>query len=432
MAAIESKQEVCRNSFQQTLIGLEYDECSTTPADLFSRAVVEAYRTADTAQFSYLFSQVFEPGVLKEVALLEQVPFDQVNNLEHQATETITELADLVRNHEGLSMVALMNTAAALISISRFSEADRLLRRAAVIGSTPREIFEVAMLQFIISNRRDNGATSPRAFSRMRHCIETSSLPLDRILDACSQAVVWYLKRRELSEQDFGWFLAKGRDIARSPFYVAASALSSWYRALAMIPATEGKRVMTRQYMSRAREAALMTVSKQPRAYEMHLVKTYYESSLKEEMYLGGNLRSAEAAGRSLIDLDPAWSPSYGELAEAFMHFGEFAQAAELYETAARNGPPYVGQHTLSAANCHTRLGNRERALDQLLALLSISTSQTALRLSLKLAEEISHPACHELKAALNREATRSDVEERDSDGSALARTGQDWVGSRP
>ncbi|MGW8702636.1 hypothetical protein ACWGOK_37940 [Streptomyces eurythermus] len=351
------------NTFQETMLGLEYTDGPDRPADLFSRACIEQYAELRLDRFGYLLAQVFEPNVLREATLLAGLSYDSLADLSHQPTAPVQRLAGLVRDAVDLPVTALVNTAAALISVSRFDPAERLLADAYARAATPRERFEAAMLGFVVTNRRDDGADSPRQFQRMRETAETGEVPEDRVLDACSQAVVWYLKRKELPEVEYEWFRDTGVRLAEARGRLDPGAISSWYRALAMVPAAVGEAETTRRYMEYAWEAAEDTMARRPRAYETHFLKTYYESSLKEHMYLTRDLARAEEAGRALIALDPAWAPSYGELAEVYAAFDRPEQAAELYEQAVKAGPPYVGYHMLRAARCHQKAGATDRAL---------------------------------------------------------------------
>jgi tetratricopeptide (TPR) repeat protein len=380
------------NSFQETLLGMAFTTRPGQSADLFSRACVEQYEESDPNRFGYMFAQVFEPNVLLEVALLADIPYASLADLSHRPTGATERLAELVANAAGLSIVELINTAAALISISRFDLAERALDRASASALAWREVFEIEMLLFIISNRRDDGANSIRAFARMRAAIESGAIPPDRALDACAQAVVWYMKRRELEKNQFAWYVALGRSLTQRRVTLDPGSLSSWYRALAMVPAARSDARQTRLYMRRALEAAEETFSLRPRAYEMHFRKTYFESSLKEHMYLTGDREGAEESGRALIDLDPAWAPSHGEVAEAHLRFGEPRRAAELYERAVEIGPPYYGHHLLQAARTQARLGNHERALTHFVTLSSLAPDdETVLRAGFELASELSH-----------------------------------------
>jgi tetratricopeptide (TPR) repeat protein len=160
-----------------------------------------------------------------------------------------------------------------------------------------------------------------------------------------------------------------------------------------MIPAAKKDASKTREYMKLAHEAAQEKVSTCPRAYEMNTIKTYYESAMKEHIYVTGNLESAEEAGRALIALDPAWSPSYGELAEAYQKFGKLDQAAGLYEKAVAMGPPYVGYHLLHAARCRARLENDAVALGHYLTLVELAPESESVRQE---GMEVAHRASRE------------------------------------
>jgi tetratricopeptide (TPR) repeat protein len=393
-----------QNTFQETLLGLGYAVVPGRHADIFSRACVETYAETDWTQFGYSFTQIFEPSVLQEIALLAGVSYDSLTDLSHRPSHATSRLAELVDNAPELTTVELLNLASALISISRFEIASRLVSSAAVRAASPREQFEVGWLEFLISNRRDDGMNSARAFERMRQAVRAGGIPRGRVLDVCTQGVVWYIKRREIPEDVFKWCVGVGRALAKTPDSLDLGTISSWYRGLAMIPAAKKDAGKTREYMKLAHEAAQEKVSACPRAYEMNTVKTYYESAMKEHMYVTGNLEAAEEAGRALIALDPAWSPSYGELAEAYQKFGKLDQAAELYDNAVAVGPPYVGYHLLHAARCHARLENDVAALGHYLTLVELAPeSESARREGMEVARRVSHESRTHFENAIKR-----------------------------
>lgn len=402
-----------RTPFRETLLGLEYTERADRAVDLFSQACVEQYDITMTG-YGYLFAQVFEPDVLREVALLEGQSYESLRDLTHRPTATMDELAGLVQNVAELSVVAAVNLAAALISISRFDPAASVLEHAAAHCGDARDRFEVAMLQFVISNRRDDGRRSHGPFARMRQAIDSGALPPDRVLDACAQAVVWFIKRKELSQEDYDWYVATGTALAETSTRVGPGSISSWYRGLAMVPAAKGDAATTRRFMRYAQAAAQETFTRRPRAYEMHFMKTYHESSVKEHMYVTRDLDAAEQAGHALIALDPTWAPSYGELADAYRMFGRLDQAAQLYETAVEAGPPYLGNHLLAAAQARAKLGDDERALAHYDVLARLAPdSVPTLQAALQTARRISHDSAPAFERALKGLATGAPSEAR-------------------
>jgi tetratricopeptide (TPR) repeat protein len=382
------------NPFQETMLGLELSQWPEGRADLFSRACVEQYQSADMSRFGYLFAQVFEPNVLVEVALLAGVPYEEVAGLRYRPTPTIAHLAERTAHAGDLTVVELVNVAAALISISRFGAATDLLEAATARAAGPLQTFEAWMLVFVVANRCDDSQGTTRAFARMRAAIETGKIPPDRTLDACAQAVVWYMKRREPMEADYQWYLATGQSVADQRERVDPGSISAWYRAVAMVPAAAGDAERTRQFMVYAREAAERAVSLRPRAYERHFEKTYHESSLKEHMYVTRDPDRAEAAGRALIAMDTAWGLSYAELGEAYAFFGRTREAAEMYRRAVAAGPPYYGYHLLQAARWCEKAGMAEESLDHYLTLSHLVPDNVGvLSAGLDLARAMSHPS---------------------------------------
>lgn len=379
------------NTFQQTMVGLTHATDRDDRVDMFSRACVEQYRVCDMSRYGYLFGQVFEPNVLVEVALCEGVPYARLADLSHRPTAEMARLAELAAGAGDLSVVEAVNVAAALISVSRFDAATAVLDPVFDRAAGPLDRFEAWMLAFVVANRCDDGDRIALSFSRMRDAVETGGVPDDRALDACAQAIVWYMKRKDLAESDFQWYLATGERLAKRTDTDPAP-LSSWYRGLAMVPAAAGDASLTREYMVRARDAAHATLTRRPRAFERHLLKTYLESSLKEFMYVTPDHDRAEQFARELIELDPNWAPSYGEAAEAYVRFGKTERAAAMYDKAVEAGPPYYGHHLFQAARTHEKCGNTERALTHYEALSHLVPDNAAvLTAGLELASAAAH-----------------------------------------
>lgn len=358
------------NAFQAVMIGLEAP--GDRRLDIFSESLSRAISEHDWNSFGFPFTQVFEPAVLFEIALIEGLDPAALVTLDHRPTATTRWLGDAVAARAELSVTELVNLASILTCVGRFSLASEVASLGAGRSTSVREDFELAWLRFVISNRVDDGAGSPEAFDCMRRAIECGGVPPARALDACTQAVVWYTKRREVSTTVFRWFARHGAALASSRSKdLTSGALSAWYRGIAMLPAATGRTAATRRYMRKALEAAEIAEQLRPGADARNARKTYYESTMKEHLHLTGDLDAARDAGLALVDLDPVWSLSVGELADVHERRGEIERAAELYERAAGLGPPSVGYHLRHAARCCAALGQSCVAFEQYLALLS-------------------------------------------------------------
>ncbi|WP_069812842.1 hypothetical protein [Streptomyces sp. TP-A0874] len=393
-----------RSAFHRTMLGLSHEAEGTGEPDIFSQGCVEAFENADWDRFGYPFTQVFEAAVLQETAALEQIPYADLARLTHRPTAAMRRLGELLDNRLELDFVRRINLASALTSVARLDLAHEVLTEATELAVTDRDRFEAAWLTFVVSNRRDDGEDSATAFTAMRTAAGTGDVPVARVLDACTQGVVWYLKRKEISEEDFRWCVRTGNALAKRGATVDDAAVSSWYRGLAMLPAAKGMPEQTRAYMEAARRAAEETVRRQRRADALNLLKTYHESSLKEHMYVTRDRDAAVAAGRDLIALDPAWSVSYGELAEAHVRFGSPLEAAELYDQAVAAGPPYVGHHLLKSAGCWERADEPRRALDAYRSLARLVPGNAeVLAGGLRCARLLADPSASAFETALGR-----------------------------
>lgn len=364
------------NAFHRTMV--EFD-CPQEDRDLFSAACLEEFDNRPGDSYGYMFAQVFEPHVLHEVERLEGCNVGGLETLSYGASDRLDQIrAALCR--PGGRAVERINLAAALISVSRFTLAARILADIDLADCTPRDRFEAAMLDFVVANRLSDKAGVHAAFAAMRAAGNTGTLPADRLLDAAAQAVVWRRKGEQVDEGSYSWFLAVGRELAEDGGSANPGARSSWYRAVAMIPAARGEAEQTRSLMLKARQAAEEALTARPGAYSMHFVKTYYESTIKEQLYVARDIDAALEAAAALIEIDPLWSPSYGEKAEVHFAARHFETAANCWEAAGRCGPPYVGHHYFAAAQAWEAAGAPERALEICIGLAELDPDVESVR----------------------------------------------------
>jgi tetratricopeptide (TPR) repeat protein len=372
-----------RNAFHNSVLNFEKSEEHVL--DLFSKALFHSSDNMDWKSLKFQFTQVFEPGVLWECAALEGLDIEDICTLAYQPSSRMRALADIYSRHKDLDFAELVNLSALLISICRFDLASEMAAQANAKCETPEQRFELHWTNFLISNRVNDGSDSIVAFAGMLDAVESGSIPIGRVLDACTQGIVWYLKRKEISEKQYGWCVETGNKIVSGCRGLAATSTSAWYRGYAMVPAAARDAKLTRVMMERAFDSATLGTGMNGQVADQNLLKTYYESALKEYTYVAPDLAKVEATGQSLLQIDPHWSPSYGEIADSYLKFGELEKAAALYEKAVEMGPPYVGHHLLALARCNLKIGRKREASGNYRDLLRISPGNSMLL------QELSH-----------------------------------------
>lgn len=326
----------------------------SSDADLFSLATFEELSGYDP-EVDFRFAQVFEPSVLAEIAVSNICNYAY---LQTDADSNTKVIADIIRlNKECLSSLEMLHASCKLLSLGRFGSVISFLRVLKSRKLSPRLVFEVAMLDFILLNRVSESINYQKQFEIMKGSCQLGNLPASRMLDACSQAVVWYSKCKSISNELHKFFLELGDDIVKST-ETTDSAKSSWYRGRAMTYADDKDYIKTRHTMLKANDFAL--TADDGSSYFKHLEKTYLESTLKEFLYLRKDPIAAISIADKLIDMDVKWSPSYTEKAEIFLHLGDRKNAGKNFLKAASVGFPYVSMNLKKAATEFKKINDTE------------------------------------------------------------------------
>jgi tetratricopeptide (TPR) repeat protein len=94
---------------------------------------------------------------------------------------------------------------------------------------------------------------------------------------------------------------------------------------------------------------------------------TVFESRTKEALWLG-DVDLAEMRARQVVDRDPYYPKYRLQLGEVLLKKGKIDEAANMYRSAARLGPPGTPIAWFMAGQCHETLGELELACDCYLA----------------------------------------------------------------
>jgi len=414
------------NTFQQLLVS---GACAPDqPKSFFVQAVIDGVRVvSECGQWVVPQSQIFESEVLyeaKRVADLGTLPSALEEFVPVFPGETPLDVASAVAAGGLTGIRAQIAAAGLFVSLSRFRAAATALQPIGA-DAPVREQFERLWLEFIISNRNDAGRESDRIISTMLNLAKTEAhVPDSRLLDVCSQGIVWFLKRREVSGATVHSLLEVGRRLVSGPLRSDWAGTSAWYRAVAMVPAQSGDGIRTRQYMDQARDSAERAMSRDPSPTNANLLKTYLESTMKEAMYITRDIGRFREAASQLIALDPTWSVSHAEAAEGLEVFGLFEEARQAYADAVDMGVPYVWRNAFELLRLSASLGDWDGANQALSRLVR---------------DNAPHPALENAVAKLGTDgATRVPDDARCRLGSRLSelREGQmrhvDPLGQRP
>ena len=98
---------------------------------------------------------------------------------------------------------------------------------------------------------------------------------------------------------------------------------------------------------------------------------TVFESRTKEALWLG-DIDLAEVRAKQLVKMEPLYSRYRLQLGEVLLKQTKIEEAAKMYRSAARLGPPGTPIAWFMAGQCHEKLGELELACDCYLASVHI------------------------------------------------------------
>jgi tetratricopeptide (TPR) repeat protein len=367
------------NAFQDFLLTLR-PPSDLAGADLWTQGTVDALQSRNPDGHHFPFVQLFEAHVVDEVALLSGADpaLAAVLGLEN-ASPWASSLRQEFDSRQDLSGARAVNLAYVLISISRSAMAEGVLAELSSRALSPIDRLECLFAQWLTDNRR-SGTRSRPLFSAMRDLISNERIPDERQIEVCTQAAVWFAKRKDVSERDLAWFLVRGEDIVSrlaSQPHPPPTVLSSWYRGIAMLQPEDvgGRDVST--LMRRAAE--MLDGADESRIHARIIRRTFLQSTLKQYCYSTPDADRAAAAADELIASDRTWSENWADVAQMHMRFGHPEAALDALDRAVTLGPPYVRFHLRSSAALYASLGRREEATARYLALADIGTLPAAI-----------------------------------------------------
>jgi tetratricopeptide (TPR) repeat protein len=381
---------------------------TTDHATNYTRALCRGLASSnfdDAYQFS---GQSMEPSLIFELAQQTKIPESQLQALTYPMSGPLATVRWLVENVASTTDIQRVNLAFCLASFVRYDLAWEVLGKVREERLRPRERYLYQVARFMVANRRGATSNHEASFAKIRDYITAGLVSDARALSAAAFAIVWHDKEQSISTSLHGWFVEQGLELAKrhtnSTQFSTQLALSSFYRAYAMIPARRRDVAATRAAMCAAEQYARAATPTNPlmEVFATDAIKTVLESSLKEHLYIAKDLEAAERCGRELVTLDPSWSISYHELAEVLIHAGRHAEALDLYRHALTIGLPRRAFSQYMVGQMLEHLAHDEQALAAYRATLELDdTNLSAGVCGHNLAKRLAHPSLAEFSHVL-------------------------------
>lgn len=358
----------------------------------WTRSIHASLQDQNFDEVPFRVPQLLEPSVLDEVGRLNGLTAEDIETYSYQLKGPVATLKWLQDMRKWATPVQRLNLAACLSATCRYHAAHNILEEVDYKALYTDQKVAYHITKFIIDNRLDRTSLHQSDFCKLKTIIETERVGPDRILDVSAQAIVWAIKADVIEPSLLDWFVKAGNSAAEKLSHTKSGremiALSSFYRAYAMLPAAERNISDTRRYMELAEQYA---DEAGPDASEMSLRdarKTVLESKLKEMLYVVEDPEQARQAGKELISLDPNWSISYHELADVEISDGNVEEALRLFQKALSVGLPRLAYSQYMIGACLQVLGRADEAIDAFMKTLDMDGSNISAGISgLRLAE---------------------------------------------
>jgi len=357
-----------------------YEDSGAYPTN-WSRSVCAGLAEQNFDEVPYRVPQLLEPSTLVEVAQRHSIGVDELEFFSYPMDGPVAKVKWLADMLEWAPPVQKLSLAQCLAASCRYRFANQVLVSVSYDKLFPDQKVTYHLTRFAIQNRLEITASHQEDFTALKALLQSHRMSPARILDVCSQAIVWKLKGNAIGDELNKWFIEAGemaaKQIAASHEPVDLVSLSSFYRGLAMVPAARGDVLTTRKYMLMAENYAEAVIGSEKGqgipAREAR--KTVYESKLKEMLYVARDLESARRVADELISFDPNWSISYHEAAEVEMKDGQWQRASQRFQEAYDIGFPRRTYSQYMVGACNQKLGNFDEALAAFKSTLLLDTT---------------------------------------------------------
>jgi tetratricopeptide (TPR) repeat protein len=369
------------DSFSECLLRLRYTNESVP---FLGKFVVDKFSKTNFDDIGPTCLQLFEPDILNEISILYNFSIEQLENFDYQSdsSENLSNLQWLLRNRNFLSAQQKINFSYSLATLARYKLARLLITDIDYEKLSTNWKLHYLFCDFCIDNRLEGSKRSEAIFAKVKEFMENGKVNNRLTALFVSQYIVWSLKSLHLTKiKDYMYSQAiqlvdtledeVSKEINLTNNYLV---LSGFYRAIAMIPAKDFNKQKTRSYMEKSLEYAERIIPRNifEEYNKKNLLKTYYESTIKEYIYLHSNLDVALENALKMLEVEPNWSISWQQLGEIYIKRNDFALALDAYTKAYNIGIPRKIESLFYIAYCHSELGDIQKAIELFIEIVSI------------------------------------------------------------
>ncbi|OGT54026.1 MAG: hypothetical protein A3F17_07510 [Gammaproteobacteria bacterium RIFCSPHIGHO2_12_FULL_41_15] len=324
---------------------------------------------ATVDRIPYTIGHLLEPGLVDELALLTHVPAHELEFLNYETQGPISVLKDMLTNTEKLNEIQKINLCLALNSLARYVAAKEVFDLININNLKFQEKFYYYNIQLLF-NDVIGSINTENTFFNLKNILEINSVPEEEIVTTCASVILYGNKGAHIIKNNlFEWFIDSAKKyvktIENNADFHSLSLLSGFYRVYAMTLSNNLQ--ATRQSMQLALNYAMQL---QPsnlleEAVKTYYIRTNYQSTLKEHMFLTHDYEKAEEAIIRLIEVDKNFSVSYIEAAEFYLHRKQYEKALEYYQRANIIGPPRYIYSQFMLGFCYEQLNDYDQAINQ-------------------------------------------------------------------
>lgn len=170
--------------------------------------------------------------------------------------------------------------------------------------------------------------------------------------------------------------------------------MSMYYRSVSFVPflRRDKQKVVEEMELCESYARSLIPENKLQKVVAWENLSLCLESRSKEALWLK-DLDLAEERVRIIVEMEPLESRYHLELGEVLTKQGKIEEAASVYRTATRLGPPGTPVAWFMAGQCHEKMGELDIACDCYLASLYIDPEAiSVLQLLSQLAPRLGNP----------------------------------------